>query len=617
MFSLSIGIFDLASAQVPSGATTPSMSTAANCPTSAAIQTRIGTAWYITLAPGEQPNSQRTQTYSWACNLSQLYPSATKFTIQQQTASATYTNIYNTATRSPGELFVFGGFAGQIGGSYVAKLDPVSLSELWRTSFSVPSSQWSYLGAMGVQGQGSIFAVSSNVLIEVNPISGSLLAQVTLPQLSSSEGGTGAVYNGFVVTDSGLIVLKSMERGACSSDGPAALLCAARNNLGGNLVIVDPNSLAIIISVPLFQTSLGRIMVERRNNIDYIYIPGLTDMYRYTWDGVSLLLDTSWGPVSYAGGVNGSGIGLLGNYAVIQTNFLPSITPSKLIAASILDSTDVKTIQPFTGSSSWVPSKGAFDAANSRAYVQDTNVGQVAALTLTSTGWVVNWRVDNQAKGFLFLTGPSNARQVVMPSSSSLGDQMVWRDAKTGNAVATSDIVASTATLDPITPGFNGVVYYPSSATGQLVQLTPLGIGLSYYPLAPCRIVDTRNTATPNLPIASPVAYKVNQGGSTFNYSSQGGNASGCGIPTDAEAVFFNFVAVNSSGPGFLRAWPSGTTIPTASVLNYASANGLNIANGLVIPVCNPNTATCTSDLSLQADQATTQLVIDVVGYFK
>ncbi|MBC7882110.1 MAG: hypothetical protein H7Y37_12350 [Anaerolineae bacterium] len=546
-----------------------------------------------------------------------MSPGATHFTIQQQTAPATYTSIYNIATRGSGELFVFGGFAGQSGGSYVAKLDPVSLNELWRTNFSVPSNQWSYFGAMGVQGQGDIFAVSSNVLIKVNPSSGALIAQATLPQLGSSEGGTGAVYNGFVVTDSGLIVLKSIERGTCSSDGPAALLCAARNNLGGNLLIVDPNSLKIIISVPLFQTSLGRLMLERRNNIDYIYIPGLTDIYRYTWDGVSLLLDTSWGPVSYAGGVNGSGVGLLGDYAVIQTNFLPSITPSKLIAVSILSSADVKTIQPFSGASSWVPSKGAFDASNSRAYVQDTNVGQVAALTLTSTGWVVNWIVENQAKGFLFVTGPPQARQVVMPSSSSLGDQMVWRDASTGNAVATSDIVASTATLDPIAPGFNGVVYYPSSATGKLVQLTPFGVGLSYYPVSPCRIVDTRNTATPNLPIGSPVAYKVNQGGPTFNYSAQGGNASGCGISADAKAVFFNFVAVNSAEPGFLRAWSYGTTIPTASVLNYANVNGLNIANGLVIPVCNPNTATCSSDLSLQADQATTQLVIDVVGYFK
>jgi hypothetical protein len=472
VLSLSLGGLGLVCAQVQAQTTTAAY-IPANCPASASIQTGPGPAWYVTLTPTEQPNSQRTQTYDLACNLSQLSPISTSLKIQPRTAPASYVNIYNIATRDPGELFVFGGFAGQSGGSYVAKVDPVSLSEIWRTSFSVPSSQWSYPGAMGIQGQGDVFAVASNVLVKVNPQSSAQIAQLTLPQLSSSQGGTGAAYNGFVVTDSGLIVLKSMERGACFSNGPSALSCVTRNNLGGNLVIVDPNSVQIIASAPLLQTALGRIMVERHNNIDYIYVPGVTGIYRYTWNGSALLFDTSWGPVGYSGGANASGIGLLGNYAVTQTNFLPSVTPAKLIAANIYNSSDVKIIQPFSTASSWIFSKGPLDTANNRAYVQDTNAKQVAALTLTNTGWVVNWIVNNQASGFMFLVGPSTARQVVMPSFSSLGDQMVWRDSNNGNAVATSDVVAPIATVNPITPGFNGVVYYPSSGTGKLVQLTP------------------------------------------------------------------------------------------------------------------------------------------------
>jgi hypothetical protein len=153
--------------------------------------------------------------------------------------------------------------------------------------------------------------------------------------------------------------------------------------------------------------------------------------------------------------------------------------------------------------------------------------------------------------------------------------------------------------------------------TGKLVQLTPLGVGLSYYPLSPCRIVDTRNTASPNLPISSPVASTLNQGVSTFNYSSQGGNASGCGIPTDANAAFFNFVAVNPNGSGFLQAWPFANSIPTASVLNYANTSGLNVVNGIVLPICNSSTSTCAKDLNVQANQSSVQLVMDVVGYFK
>jgi uncharacterized repeat protein (TIGR03803 family) len=148
------------------------------------------------------------------------------------------------------------------------------------------------------------------------------------------------------------------------------------------------------------------------------------------------------------------------------------------------------------------------------------------------------------------------------------------------------------------------------------VGLSPLHSGLSYYPLSPCRIIDTRNTGT-NLPINTPVAFKINSNGSSGSYSSQGGNASGCGIPTDAKAIFFNFVAVNAVGSGFLQAWPFGSSIPTASVLNYVNAPGLNIANGIVLPVCDPSIATCTNDLNIQANQSSTQLVVDAVGYFK
>jgi kumamolisin len=140
---------------------------------------------------------------------------------------------------------------------------------------------------------------------------------------------------------------------------------------------------------------------------------------------------------------------------------------------------------------------------------------------------------------------------------------------------------------------------------------------LRFYPLPSCRIVDTRNTSVPNLPVGTPTAFVVNGGGSTFNYASQGGSAIGCGIPTDAKAVFFNFVAVNVSGSGFFQAWPSGSAIPTASVLNYANVPNLNIANGIVLPICDSTKTTCTKDLSVQANQASMQLVVDVGGYFK
>jgi len=78
-----------------------------------------------------------------------------------------------------------------------------------------------------------------------------------------------------------------------------------------------------------------------------------------------------------------------------------------------------------------------------------------------------------------------------------------------------------------------------------------------------------------------------------------------------------NLVAVNPSGAGDLRAWPFGQPVPFASIINYAAVAGLNIANGVAVPLCDPATSGCTFDVSVQADVSGTQLVVNVLGYLQ
>jgi hypothetical protein len=190
-------------------------------------------------------------------------------------------------------------------------------------------------------------------------------------------------------------------------------------------------------------------------------------------------------------------------------------------------------------------------------------------------------------------------------------------------AANTASVGAPDASGNPYSYWMRDFIH--SNDNGKLIQSQVLirfftpepTTGLRYYPLSPCRIVDTRNMAVQNLPIGNPTAFTVNTGGSAYNYSSQGGSASGCGIPNDAKAVFLNFVALNPTSSGYLQAWPFGTAIPTASVLNYSAVPNFNIANGIILPVCNSSTTVCTRDLNVQANQSSVQLVIDAAGYFK
>jgi hypothetical protein len=139
---------------------------------------------------------------------------------------------------------------------------------------------------------------------------------------------------------------------------------------------------------------------------------------------------------------------------------------------------------------------------------------------------------------------------------------------------------------------------------------------LVFVPLAPCRIIDTRLVSAGALAAGEQRNFLV---AGTNAFLAQGGTGGGCGVPDGvsepaAPAVVINFVAVGPAGPGNLRAWEFGQPVPTASVINYANVPGLNIANGVVVPI--EGTSLQPSDLSIRADVSATHVVADVTGYF-
>ena len=203
-----------------------------------------------------------------------------------------------------------------------------------------------------------------------------------------------------------------------------------------------------------------------------------------------------------------------------------------------------------------------------------------------------------------FTTGGPSANTTDGPSTGTSGSASSlppYRDVLLCRKVPPAPAPATVAKAAPETIG---------DATAQLV----------YTPVAPCRIADTRAAGGPLVP-GTPRDLRVTGG----DLSSQGGSATGCSVPSGrATAALINFVAVNPSGPGNLRAWAFRTpppAPPNSSVLNYAfvPGSGLNLANGIAIPICNPAEPgqTCALDFRVQADGNGTQLVADVVGFFE
>jgi PKD repeat protein len=121
---------------------------------------------------------------------------------------------------------------------------------------------------------------------------------------------------------------------------------------------------------------------------------------------------------------------------------------------------------------------------------------------------------------------------------------------------------------------------------------------LKYRPVTPCRLVDTRfaDQGSPALAASETRSFQVQ------------GN---CGVPVGAKAAMLNVVSVNPAGPGHLLLYPSGTSAPVASALNFHPMQG-NLANGIIAPL-----SVQANDLAVTCGVSSTDVVIDVFGYFE
>jgi hypothetical protein len=134
---------------------------------------------------------------------------------------------------------------------------------------------------------------------------------------------------------------------------------------------------------------------------------------------------------------------------------------------------------------------------------------------------------------------------------------------------------------------------------------------LTYNPVTPCRIVDTRSGAGGTLVAGDTRNWLAANPSGTF--AAQGGSATNCAIPVKPAAVLVNLTVANSGpGPAFLVGWPFAQPRPTAASLNWVAA-GTQVANAIILPLCTGGG--CTSDWSLYASSGT-DLIVDVMGYF-
>jgi hypothetical protein len=435
---------------------------------------------YTTVNAAEHADYERSHIFEYALFGGSLDDIASNQVIVRATEPV-YPGAYNVVTRNPDEIFVYYGVYGEVEGAIgpaVARLDANTLKEVWNTQladYSDNETAWNYPGVIGMHGNGTLIVVSGNTAAVIDPDTGDIINQVDLPQEDTALGS----YNGFASTSDGTLFTKALFRD-CDVIGSTALARCLNTEETQILLALDPVTLEIITQVELPVFSTGRIPIAVHNGFDYVYMPGVTEVYRYRWENQSLVLDEDWGFVSVTeeDDLGAMAPNIIGDWAFVSVNTGTS-KPMPVWAISTSDSSERYMIQPFEDIDTrfaFGVAHGAFDTESGLLYNADTGTGFVSAMRFDpESGFELVWRVEQTTSVFMQLIGPADER-VIMTSElvnisnrltpvsilRTTNEQVVFRNAATGEELARSGNLPRMSQGANISPGFGGRVYFPA-----------------------------------------------------------------------------------------------------------------------------------------------------------
>ena len=470
----------------------------------------------------------------------------------QPAARAQSTVFAMTNTGVFGTLNLSSGAFTQLGNSGVA---PAGMASFGNSLFTA-AQHTLYLvnpgnGNLSPVGNGSI------TYYDLGAIASNLYAIGTDNNLYSINAGTGAST---VIGPIGLDVFHSTS--GLSSNGPALYLT------------VDTGSGSVLYSVNTTTGAATAIGNTGLNQIDsMVYVNGL--LYAAPHNTL-YTLNTATGASTFVANTGIIAWGMaLPPFSSGQTSQPPlrlvNVTPCRLV-----DTRNESPIQGGTYQSFSLPSSAQSGGAYGTCPHFDLSSAQAYSLNVTLVP------VNQHPVGYLTIWPTGETQPFVSLLNSD------------GRVKANAAIVPA---------GIGGQLsVYVTDTTDVLIDINAYfdaasdSSALAFFPLPPCRIIDTRG----------------GQNGGTLHamverdYSIPGN----CGVPNDgsAKAYSFNVTALPTTGQlYYLTVWPQGEPQPVVSTLN--DLTGTIVANAAIVPAGNNNTTAFWA-------YNDTDLLLDINGYF-
>ncbi len=153
----------------------------------------------------------------------------------------------------------------------------------------------------------------------------------------------------------------------------------------------------------------------------------------------------------------------------------------------------------------------------------------------------------------------------------------------------------------PVTIGrFSFTLLVRDAAGASLWRPVTLQVGKSlFYPLTPCRLLDTRDRAAGGALVGGETRLVVPAGK--------------CGIPSDADALVANVTLTGASARAQVTLFPEGVALPGVLPATVHAAPGITRAGAAIVTLGSASSFRILSDLP---PGASLHVIVDVAGYF-
>jgi hypothetical protein len=318
--------------------------------------------------------------------------------------------------------------------------------------------------------------------------------------------------------------------------------------MGGRILAIENMSCTPVLSgVPAYDDNAhsGTLSVTDNSGCSWT-ASGLPAWVTITSGGSG----TGNGTISYTVAANTTGADRSATFTVAGPMFsITQYTPMRFVPVTPCRVFDTRNANgPFGGPSIAAGTARSFAIPNSACGIPATALAYSVNVTV----------IPPAALAYLTVwpTGQPQPTVSLMSSDGRIKANAAIVAAGSGGAISVYATNQTDATLD---------------IAGYFVSSTTAG-SLAYYPVTPCRLVDTRHA---NGPLAGP---ELSAGQSrTFPLLS-----GSCGIPSAAQAYSLNVTAIPPAGLAYLTVWPAGQSQPVVSTLN--DATGTVVANAAVVP---------------------------------